>query len=111
MYKVIIAPEADKDIEKLSGKKKRQVRDAIVRVAENAEIGKRLAGDLKNYRSCRSGDYRIIYTVVEDRITVVVVAFGHRKDVYERFYRKRISLDKLMLDEKKKGYRKRKKKQ
>jgi mRNA interferase RelE/StbE len=30
----------------------------------------------------RVGDYRIIYSVQESTITIVVVAIGHRKDVY-----------------------------
>ncbi|MEV4901982.1 type II toxin-antitoxin system RelE/ParE family toxin [Citricoccus sp. NPDC055426] len=32
----------------------------------------------------RVGNYRIIYTVQNDRLIVVVVAIGHRKDVYEK---------------------------
>lgn len=32
----------------------------------------------------RVGDYRITYTVQDDLLIVVVVAIGHRKDVYEK---------------------------
>lgn len=32
----------------------------------------------------RVGDYRIIYTVEDDRLLIVVVALGHRRDVYDR---------------------------
>lgn len=32
----------------------------------------------------RVGNYRIIYTVEEDRLLVVVVTLGHRRDVYDR---------------------------
>jgi mRNA interferase RelE/StbE len=32
----------------------------------------------------RVGDYRIIYTVEDDVLLVVVVRLGHRRDVYER---------------------------
>lgn len=31
----------------------------------------------------RSGDYRIIYTVADARLVVLVVELGHRRDVYE----------------------------
>jgi mRNA interferase RelE/StbE len=31
----------------------------------------------------RVGDYRIIYTVADDVLLVVVVTLGHRRDVYE----------------------------
>jgi len=30
------------------------------------------------------GDYRIIYTVADDLLLVVVVTLGHRRDVYNR---------------------------
>jgi mRNA interferase RelE/StbE len=31
----------------------------------------------------RVGDYRIVYTVADDILLVVVVPLGHRRDVYE----------------------------
>jgi mRNA interferase RelE/StbE len=30
------------------------------------------------------GDYRIIYTIEDAALVVVVVALGHRREVYER---------------------------
>jgi mRNA interferase RelE/StbE len=35
-------------------------------------------------RRVRIGDYRIIYTVADDVLLVVVVTLGHRREVYER---------------------------
>jgi len=32
----------------------------------------------------RVGDYRIIYTVQDDILLVVVVTLGHRGEIYER---------------------------
>ena len=32
----------------------------------------------------RVGDYRVIYTVADDVLLVVVVTLGHRRDVYDR---------------------------
>jgi mRNA interferase RelE/StbE len=40
---------------------------------------------LKGYRDywrIRVGDYRIIYTIQDDRLLVVVIRIGHRRDVY-----------------------------
>jgi mRNA interferase RelE/StbE len=33
----------------------------------------------------RQGDYRILYTVNEERLIVLVVKVGHRKEVYRHF--------------------------
>lgn len=33
----------------------------------------------------RSGDYRIVYTVEDDVLLVVVVKIGHRREVYRQF--------------------------
>jgi mRNA interferase RelE/StbE len=30
----------------------------------------------------RVGDYRIIYTIKDDVLLIVVIALGHRRDVY-----------------------------
>jgi len=32
----------------------------------------------------RVGDYRVIYTINDDVLLVVVVALGHRRDIYQR---------------------------
>ncbi len=32
----------------------------------------------------RVGDYRIIYTVADDVLLIVVVALGHRREVFDR---------------------------
>lgn len=42
----------------------------------------KLAGQEK-YR-IRQGNYRIIYSIEDDRLIVVVVKVGHRREIYER---------------------------
>lgn len=32
----------------------------------------------------RVGDYRIVYQIQDDKLVVLVVGIGHRKDVYRR---------------------------
>jgi mRNA interferase RelE/StbE len=32
----------------------------------------------------RVGDYRIIYAIADDVLLIVVVALGHRREVYDR---------------------------
>ena len=42
-----------------------------------------LSGGLKGLLRVRVGDYRIIYTVIDDVLVVLVLAIGHRGKVYE----------------------------
>jgi len=81
MYSVFYAREAKESIGRLSLKKKRQIKDAVERIAGNPEIGKYLTGDLKGLLSYRSGDYRIIYRIYYSEIMIIVLTVGHRKDV------------------------------
>ena len=42
---------------------------------------KKLSGADDLYR-IRVGDYRVVYQIRDDRLIVLVVRIGHRKDVY-----------------------------
>ncbi|HUS47090.1 MAG TPA: type II toxin-antitoxin system RelE/ParE family toxin [Phycisphaerae bacterium] len=43
---------------------------------------KRLKGRLHEFHRVRTGDYRIVYLIVDDRLVVCVITIAHRKDVY-----------------------------
>ena len=36
------------------------------------------------FHKIRSGNYRIIYEIHDDRLVILVVKIGHRKDVYKK---------------------------
>lgn len=36
------------------------------------------------FHKVRCGDYRIIYEIHDDRLVILVVKIGHRKDVYKK---------------------------
>ena len=38
-------------------------------------------------RDWRTGHYRIIYRLIESRIEILIVAIGHRRDVYKKLQR------------------------
>jgi mRNA interferase RelE/StbE len=42
---------------------------------------RKIAGAEHTYR-IRIGDYRVIYSVIEDHLLIEIVRVGHRKDVY-----------------------------
>ncbi|MEY3305527.1 MAG: hypothetical protein RLZZ139_3900 [Cyanobacteriota bacterium] len=84
MYRIVIQPTAFKLLQAISDRRIRQkISDCIDKLAESPEIqGKPLLGELDGYYSVRAVGqrYRIIYTIEQTQITVVVVALGIRKD-------------------------------
>ena len=84
-YTVYLKPAAVRALKKLP----REVLPRIARAINNLSTDPRptgvtaLQGDPGLLR-IRVGDYRIIYTVKDAVLTVLVVTVGHRHDVYSR---------------------------
>jgi len=81
------AASAVRSLRKLDPQVQRRTRAALEELAESPERGKPLQRTLQGLRSWRTGDFRIVYRLVEDRIEILVLAIGHRRDVYERVRR------------------------
>jgi mRNA interferase RelE/StbE len=50
---------------------------------------KRLRGS-DRVRRIRVGDYRILYRVIDDRLVVLVIRVGHRREVFRAIARRRL---------------------
>jgi mRNA interferase RelE/StbE len=82
-YRVSIKRSAVKEIEAIPQKKERQrIIRRIGHLADNPRPpGSRKLSGHDRYR-LRQGAYRIVYSIDDEEIVVVVVKVGHRKDVY-----------------------------
>jgi mRNA interferase RelE/StbE len=45
-------------------------------------VGKPLGGDLAGLWSARRGEYRVVYSIEEDTVTVAILRLGHHRDRY-----------------------------
>lgn len=54
-------------------------------IQDPLSFGKPLRGSLKNHLRIRIGNYRVIYRIDAQNTTVLVVAIGHRKDIYKDY--------------------------
>lgn len=81
-YKIEIKKSAAKEIEDLPSVILKRVITHIKELADNPRpVGcKKLSGEEK-YR-IRIGNYRILYEINDEIVTVYVVKVAHRKDVY-----------------------------
>jgi mRNA interferase RelE/StbE len=83
-WEVSYTRTAARAIRKLDDRTRDQVHAAIERLREDPLRGKALQLTLKGLRSWRTGEWRIVYRMVNDRLEVLVVAVGHRREVYDR---------------------------
>lgn len=76
-----------KELKKLGHQAKRDIVAYLdERVAGNIDprsFGKPLKADLAGLWRCRVGDCRILCQIRDQELVVLVVAVGHRRDVYE----------------------------
>lgn len=47
-------------------------------------FGKPLSGDRKGQWRYRVGDYRIITLIQDNKLIILVIAIGHRRDIYKK---------------------------
>jgi mRNA interferase RelE/StbE len=83
-YKIELRPAAARALRKLDPHAARRVQAAIALLAEDPRppASRPLRG--RPAWRIRVGDYRVIYTIEDDLLLIVVVALGHRRDIYER---------------------------
>ena len=83
-YTIHYTKEAKKKIEKLDPSILVIIRKAIESLSSNPYKGKPLSYELAGLRSFRTTDYRIIYRIKEERLIIIVISVGHRKEIYKR---------------------------
>jgi mRNA interferase RelE/StbE len=82
-FRIELRPAAVRALCKLDPSIRRRVQGAIALLGQDPRPpGARKLQGREGLR-VRVGDYRIIYTVKDDVLLVVVVTLGHRRDVYE----------------------------
>ena len=84
-HRIEVAPAALRQLRKLDPTARRRVQAAIELLADQPRPSgaKKLAGGDDEW-CVRTGDYRIVYEVHDDVLLVLVVAVGHRRDIYRR---------------------------
>jgi mRNA interferase RelE/StbE len=82
-YQVDFAKHAQRHFRNLSPQVQKRLLPRIRALADNPRPPgvMQMAGDDVLYR-LRVGDYRVIYTIEDDVLLVLVVSVGHRKEIY-----------------------------
>ena len=83
LYNVLISKSVFKILENLSEPDYSRIKSSILSLSQNPRPKgcKKLKG--RSAFRIRSGDYRIIYEIIDNKLIVNVIALGHRKDIYK----------------------------
>ena len=85
-WKVEFDPHALKELSQLDKPAQQRILRFLRQRIENEEDPRRLGGPLhgpqKDLWKYRIGDYRLICDIQEDKVRVLVLRVGHRREVY-----------------------------
>ena len=81
-YRIVVKKSVSKDLKKIPKKDVRRILEAIESLAQDPRPpqSKKLSGQ-ERYR-LRQGNYRILYSIEDEKLVVQVVKVGNRRDVY-----------------------------
>lgn len=82
-YSILLAPPAERQLKALAEATQKRIITRLKALQRNPRPQgvKKLAGEGNLYR-IRDGSYRIIYTIQDKELIVLVVKIGDRKEVY-----------------------------
>jgi mRNA interferase RelE/StbE len=86
-YNVELSESADRELGKLDAQQAKRIlkflQERVARLDDPRSIGKALHGSrLGEFWKYRVGDYRLICKIEDDRLVVLVLRVGHRKEIY-----------------------------
>lgn len=87
MYKIALTKEAAKYYGRCDKKTKKLLNGCFEQLKENPRDGvniKKLHGELSGLNRYRVGNLRVVYSIEEAQIVVIVVAIGSRGDIYKK---------------------------
>ena len=83
IYNICFTRISKKQFESLPSKVRKEITKILEEeISHNPLLGKPLHGALKDLRSQRIGNLRIIYQIIKSKLVVMVINLEHRKQVY-----------------------------
>jgi mRNA interferase RelE/StbE len=83
VFKVHFKKSVERDLKTLVKADQKRMLEQIGKVlAQDPDEGKALSGEFKGLHRWRAGQFRVIYEIHKDVLTILILKNGHRKDVY-----------------------------
>lgn len=86
-YSVELAESADRELGKLDAQQRKRIlkflHERLAKLDNPRSIGEALRGsELGEFWKYRVGDYRLISKIEDERLVVLVLRVGHRREIY-----------------------------
>lgn len=82
-YELNVSVQAQKFLDKLDQQTRRRLILNLEALKEQPYQGKPLRGSLKTLLSWKVGKYRVLYRINEEKIEIIIINIGLRKDIYK----------------------------
>jgi mRNA interferase RelE/StbE len=86
-WKIEFSPATDRELSKLEAQQARRIlkflHERLAKLENPRSLGKALQGSrLGEFWRYRVGEFRLICKVEDDRLVVLILRVGHRKEIY-----------------------------
>jgi mRNA interferase RelE/StbE len=81
-YSLSIKQSAARALAKIGGEDRQRIINAIDQLKTNPVAGSVLKGEFSGLRRIRVGNYRVVYEVQDEKLVILVIRIGHRREVY-----------------------------
>lgn len=82
MHNINFDERAKNFLKKLKRGEQDFILNRVEKLKDNPYLGKRLAGNLFGLWKLRIDKYRVLYKIIEDKLLIIVLDIGHRKNIY-----------------------------
>lgn len=86
-YTIEFRPSVWKDIKRFPKRDLVKIKKRIEELSVNLPdfSSTKMRGN-NTFHKIRSGDYRILYEIHDDKLVILIIKIGHRKDIYKKLF-------------------------
>ncbi len=85
LYLIKFDSRVKKDFKSIPAKDIKRIKSAIRELSKNPRPNgcTKLKGDKRDYYRIRVGNYRVVYSIENEILLVLVIRVGHRREIYK----------------------------
>ncbi|MBU4446189.1 type II toxin-antitoxin system RelE/ParE family toxin [bacterium] len=81
-YRIEWDSRALRELKNIPDSDAKQILQKVSELSKSPHLGQALKGGFKGYFRLRSGNYRVIYSIKNNHLLILILRVGGRKDIY-----------------------------